>query len=453
MIIERIYDRKLAQASYFVGCAATGEAIVIDPLRDIAPYQELATLHGMTISSVAETHIHADYLSGTRELSAATGARMILSDEGDADWKYQFAHDPLVTLVKDGDSFKIGNLRFDVVHTPGHTPEHIALVLTDTPAGDVPHSAFTGDFLFVGDVGRPDLLERAANLAGTMEQGARVLFQSIQRTVSWSDSLLIWPAHGAGSACGKSLGGSPVSSMGYERATNWAFQIHSEQEFVDAVLAGQPEPPVYFAEMKRLNKVGPTVLGDQRPLANLRSAIGFHVDVRDADTIRGKMFDGSLVIPRGNGFTNWAGWLLAYNQPVTLIAENQAMADQAVRDLQTIGLDIAAGWIKPDDVAASCGPMAGTSWDQVRETDFVLDVRGINEWSAGHHPRAVHIPLGNLTARVGELPRDQRIVVHCQGGGRSPIAMSILRRGGFTDIAEIPAGFKPYVGPSAVGQL
>ena len=213
MIIRNFYNDKLAAATYLVGCGATGEAILIDPLRNIAPYLQKAKDEGLRIVAVTETHIHADFLSGLRQVVAETGATGYLSDEGDSDWKYAFAGETGMKLVKHGDKILVGNLSLEVIHTPGHTPEHISFLLVDHPAGDTPHSLFTGDFIFAGDVGRPDLLERAAHVVGTMEKGARVLYNSIKETSELPDSLLIWPAHGAGSACGKSLGGSPVTSL------------------------------------------------------------------------------------------------------------------------------------------------------------------------------------------------------------------------------------------------
>ncbi|MEQ1933412.1 MAG: MBL fold metallo-hydrolase, partial [Fimbriimonadaceae bacterium] len=184
MILKRVYEENLAQASYLVGCAASGVAIVIDPNRDIEKYLELAHGEGLRIVAVAETHIHADYLSGSLELARLTGAKLYLSDEGGQDWKYDLPEAPFVHLVRDGDQFQVGNLRFDVLATPGHTPEHISFVLTDLPATADPYGVFTGDFIFVGDVGRPDLLERAAGFEGTMAQGAADLFHSIQRFLS-----------------------------------------------------------------------------------------------------------------------------------------------------------------------------------------------------------------------------------------------------------------------------
>ena len=441
MIIRNFYDEKLAQASYLVGCAVTGEAIVIDPLRDIDQYLAMATAQNLHITAVTETHIHADFLSGTRELSAATGATMYLSDEGDNQWKYAFADDPKAVLMKDGFKIEVGNLTLEAVHTPGHTPEHMSFLLVDHLASEVPHSFFTGDFIFIGDVGRPDLLERAANFIGTMEKGARVLFNSIKKIEHLPDSLLIWPAHGAGSACGKSLGGSPVSSLGYERRSNWAFQIHNEDKFVDEVLSGQPEPPYYFKEMKRLNKIGPTVLGHMPKVDRVTTAKGPLVDVRSAETIRGNYYDKSLVIPSGKGLTNWAGWLLKYDEPVTLIADSRAQADQAARDMATIGLDVVTAWISPNDLDPSgFRPFQTTTCQVLDGTEMVLDVRGINEYKNVHLASSVHIPLGYLRDRLSELPRDQKIVVHCASGGRSPIAVSILKQAGFENVFEISGG-------------
>ena len=202
MLLKRFYDNGLAQASYLIGCSATGEAIVVDANRDVEQYVRAASDEGLRVTHVTETHIHADFVSGSRELAARTGAKLLLSDEGGPEWRYAFAAAADATLLRDGDSFMVGNIRFDVLHTPGHTPEHLSFLVTDTPATDRPMGAITGDFIFVGDVGRPDLLERAANVAGTMRASAQALFRSIQRFKQLPDSLQIWPGHGAGSACG-----------------------------------------------------------------------------------------------------------------------------------------------------------------------------------------------------------------------------------------------------------
>ncbi len=264
MFVKRFFESSLAQASYLIGCQAAGEAIVIDANRDVDQYIAAAADEGLRITHVTETHIHADYVSGSRELAQKTGASLELSDEGDQDWKYQFAH---ARKLKHGDRITIGNISLDVLHTPGHTPEHLTFLVTDGAAADRPIAAITGDFVFVGDVGRPDLLERAANIKGTMEAGARTLWKSLRAFASQEDWLQIWPGHGAGSACGKGISAIPSSTLGYEKRFNWAFNVKSEDDFVTAVLAGQPEPPTYFARMKRINKEGPALLG------------GFHLPV------------------------------------------------------------------------------------------------------------------------------------------------------------------------------
>lgn len=441
MIIRNFYDTKLAQASYLIGCAATGEAIIVDPLRDIAQYIAMADSLGLHISAVTETHIHADFLSGTRELSAATGATMYLSDEGGVDWTYSFGNDPKVVLMKHGYRIVVGNLSLIALHTPGHTPEHMSYLLTDHPAGETPHSLFSGDFIFVGDVGRPDLLERAANMAGTMEKGARILHQSLQKLSDLPDSLLVWPAHGAGSACGKSLGGSPVTSLGYERRTNWAFQIDSEDRFVDEVLSGQPEPPVYFKMMKHLNKVGPAVLGSLPNVARTTNVVGRLIDARPPQVVREGAYEGATVLPVGKAFTNWSGWLLAYDEPVTLIALSQEDANTAARDMATIGLDVVSGWVHPDDLGSrKTSPIEAIDATEIKPDDFVLDVRGINERRAERLDGTCHIPLGELSKRTDELPKSGRLVVYCASAGRTPTAISLLRQQGFTNVVEIRGG-------------
>jgi hydroxyacylglutathione hydrolase len=233
MLIKRFYDDKLAQASYLVGCAATGEALVVDPNRDVEQFVEAAEREGMRITHITETHIHADFVSGARELAERTGGTLYLSAEGGDQWQYEFAGDADAVLLKDGDSFRVGNVQIDVLHTPGHTPEHLSFVVTDTAGADRPMGVFTGDFIFVGDVGRPDLLERAAKYAGTMEEGARVLYGSLQKfKTALPDYVQLWPGHGAGSACGKALGAVPQTTLGYEKLFNWGLAAGTEDEFV-----------------------------------------------------------------------------------------------------------------------------------------------------------------------------------------------------------------------------
>lgn len=462
MVIERFYSRPLAHASYLVGCAATGEAIVIDAGQDLDPYLALAEREGLRITAVTETHIHADYLSGTRALAARTGAKMFLTDEGPADWKYEFANDPSVTLVRHGDRITIGNLWLDVWHTPGHTPEHISFVLTDTPASQDPVAAFTGDFIFVGDVGRPDLLERAAGFEGTMEAGAKVLFNSIQSFLAeMPDHLLIFPAHGAGSACGKNLGGVPVSSLGYEKKVNWGLKVAISEKFVNEVLSGQPEPPRYFAEMKARNKLGLTSQTVGRMPVRMA---GFSddrlvVDIRGAGEYGIAHRAGSLNIPYSKSFLSHAGAVLPYDQGYILLSEDEGTARRAAAELALIGIDQLAGWIPASllDHNKAKGHLDEMTAAEMKSAQkagaLVLDVRGRNETAGGMLPGAINIPFPELARRHGELPHDRQIVVHCQAGGRSPVAASYLRYLGFERVANLPGGYEEIQGEAEATEV
>ena len=462
MIVTRFFEPAIAQASYLIGCAATGEAIVIDPNRDITPYLAAAAREGVRITCVTETHIHADFASGARELAHATGARLLLSDEGDADWKYAFAHEG--RLLHHGDRITIGNIHIDVVHTPGHTPEHLTFLITDGAAADRPIAAATGDFLFVGDVGRPDLLEKAAKIAGTMEAGARTLWRSLRAFAAHEDWLQIWPGHGAGSACGKGISAIPCSTLGYERRFNWAFAVKSEDEFVTKVLEGQPDPPTYFATMKALNKRGPDLRRTSLPphldgtrLLPLVQAGALVVDTRAAEAFAEQHVPGTLNLATGGSFVTWAGWLLPYDADLYLIARDAGddTVAELVRQLALIGLDRVAGVFGPDAIpqAVAAGatpgvvpqttPAALAARLAAGEVD-VLDVRHDSEWSAGHIAGATHIPLGHLTARLAELPSGRPLVVHCKGGTRSAIAASLLGRLGRTGVIDMPGGFDAW---------
>jgi len=326
MLLKYFYDPKLAQASYMVGCAKTGEALVVDPNREIDQYLKAAKQEGLRITHVTETHIHADYVSGSRELAAATGAMLFLSDMDDADWKYRFAHEPNVILVREGDNWMVGNVRIEAVHTPGHTPEHLTFLVTDTVAANKPIGAFTGDFLFVGDVGRPDLLEEAAGAKGSSEAGARQQFHSVARFKQLPDYLQIWPGHGAGSACGKALGAIPSTTLGYEKLFNPAFQFDNEDAFVDWLLDGQPEVPRYFSRMKRVNRQGPELLEnlpvpprlDAAALDAALEAGEFIIDLRSNDEYARAGLRGAVNIAAGdNSFLTYVGWFLDYDKPVT----------------------------------------------------------------------------------------------------------------------------------------
>jgi hydroxyacylglutathione hydrolase len=463
MIFHRFFDDKLAQASYLIGCVATGEALVIDANRDVEPYVRAAEREGLRIVAVTETHIHADYLSGSRELARRTGAKLHLSDCGDADWKYLFAKADGVRLLNEGDEIVVGNVKVRVLHTPGHTPEHLSFLVIDGAATSEPMGVVTGDFVFCGDVGRPDLLEKAVQVAGSAEKAAKVLWKSLEKFRALPDHLSVWPGHGAGSACGKGMSAVPSSTVGYEKRVNWAFNVKSEAEFVSGVLAGQPEPPAYFATMKKLNKEGPRILGGLKlpPLLDF-AALGAQgavlVDLRTAADFAAGHLPGALSIPLNKSFTTWAGSLLPYDRDIQLIFPDRDAAglSEAVRDLALIGLDRIAGYWTVDAIEwwrEQGKPLATVATMTVDElakalpkgSHNVIDVRARSEWDAGHLPEAIHIPLAELEGRLAEVPTDRPLVMQCQGGGRSMIASSLLQAHGITEVTNLTGGYGAWV--------
>ena len=466
MFFRELYDHALAQASYVIGCQATGEAIVIDPLRDPAPYRDVARAEGLRITHITETHIHADFVSGARELRAATGGRLYLSAEGGPEWQYAFAAQDDAVLLHDGDTIMVGNIQLDVLHTPGHTPEHLAFVVTDRPRGAGPKGILTGDFVFVGDVGRPDLLERAAGIADTMEAGARTLFRSLHRFRALPDHLQVWPGHGAGSACGKALGAVPSSTVGYEKLSNWGVAEADEAAFVAAVLDGQPEPPRYFAVMKRINREGPPVLGRSPAAPRLASndvvvatssRSRWMLDLRPASEYADGAIDGSVSLPYSKSFSTWAGSIIPVTDEIVLMSDGESDAvSWAVRDLSRIGFDRIVGWVDAREALAAARD-AGQAVHRIPQTSVtdvpsqradgaatVIDVRGRTEWDAGHIDGALHVPLGDLRQRLDELPATP-LLVHCQSGVRSAVATSLLHRLGRQDAVNIRGGFAAWI--------
>ncbi|HEY9226725.1 MAG TPA: rhodanese-like domain-containing protein [Gemmatimonadaceae bacterium] len=460
MLLERFYNDLLAQSSYLIACQDSHTAIVVDPNRDIDRYIEAAAHHKLTIAYVTETHIHADFVSGARDLARKTGAKLLVSGEGGEDWSYRFAKSDGARLLRHGNVIELGDVRISVRHTPGHTPEHIAFLVTDLAASDRPLGMVTGDFVFVGDVGRPDLLERAANVSGTMDAMARQLFHSIRALEDLPDHLQLWPGHGAGSACGKSLGALPSTTLGYERIANWAFQIDDEEKFVREVLADQPEPPKYFAMMKAVNRDGPAPapehnalpeigLADFERLASQGVAM---IDVRSTADFASGHIPKTINIPTGSSFATWAGSLIRYDQDMVLLADDPKRIAKARHGLALIGLDRVIG---------RAGAQLRDAWKQTRgslgtvrvmpvqelaeaKDRRVIDVRGASEWKEGHMANAEHRFLGNLLSNIADLPRDTPIAVHCQGGTRSAIAASLLQKEGFTDVANVAGGIQAW---------
>jgi len=440
MFFKQIFDKKLAQYSYLIGCQASGEAIVIDPLRDIDLYDELATEENLKITAAVDTHIHADYVSGLREF-AEKGVIVYASDEGGTDWKYEWLKDSDYSyhLLKDGDDFSIGNIRFDVLHTPGHTPESLSFLVTDGAATDEPLGILTGDFVFVGDIGRPDLLETAAGQTGTMTPAAQTLFRSVEDFKNLPEYLQLWPGHGAGSACGKALGAVPVSTVGYELRFSPAFKAaDSEQQFVDFILDGQPEPPLYFGRMKTVNREGPAVLGEiKKPprisLDEVQREKGIVIDTRERhDYMKGHL-PGSILASYGKNFNTIAGSYVDPDRGIYLIIEEDR-AEQAYRDLIRVGLDRIRGYITPSDLEAYSGEL-----QQVEAVDFgyvlrhyqdgnrqVLDVRSGSEYDEEHIPGALNIPHTRLAECLNLVPEEKELIIHCGSGQRASYAAGLL---------------------------
>lgn len=464
-ILRRFYEDSLAQASYVLGCTRTKQALVIDPSREVEQYLAAAAAEGLRITRVTETHVHADFVSGVRELTARTGARPCLSDAGPAEWKYRYASTDDAQLLNHGDVIEIGDVHVQALHTPGHTPEHVTFMVTETAKTAMPLGAFTGDFIFAGDVGRPDLLERAAGLSGTMRQGAAQLFRSLQEFQRFPDHLQLWPGHGAGSPCGKSLSAIPQTTLGYERAVNWAFAINEEGEFVDKVLEGQPDPPRYYATMKRVNRDGPRVVGVRpqlptitaRDFGTLLDEGAAIIDTRPADAFAGKHIQGTINIPFGKSFLIWAGSVLPYDAPLYIITshEDSGLAQSIAKKLSLIGLDDVLGyapwellsaWRSRTHPTTSMRQTAAAELRQRIRTDElqIVDVRNGYEWAAGHIEGARNIPLAHLADRAHELDPDRPVVVHCQMGGRSAVAASVLEARGFRSVMNLAGGYKAW---------
>ncbi len=454
MLLRYFYDEKLAQASYMVGCVATGEALVVDPARNVLTYLRAAEKEGLRITHVTETHIHADFVSGSRELAAATGATIYLSDMGDANWKYAYADEPNVILVRDGDSWKVGNIKVDVLHTPGHTPEHIAFMITDTAGADKPMGVFTGDFLFVGDVGRPDLLEEAAGYKGTKDIGARQQFHTVERFKKLPDYLQIWPGHGAGSACGKALGAIPSTTLGYEKLFNPAFNFEREDAFVAWLLDGQPEPPKYFAQMKKINKIGPPLISslptpvnyDRATLDAVLEDGGQVFDLRNRGQYAASHVPGTINVPADNsGFVTYMGWLVDYDRPVYVLLPSVDSEREILADLRSIGIDYVPGYFSPDVLTHRTQALPVVTARELakrlpQNNIVIVDVRGKSEYDEKHIVGAKHIPLGYLRDRLATLPKDRTIVTHCASGYRSQIAASLLEAAGFENVLSLNEG-------------
>ncbi|WP_311478688.1 MBL fold metallo-hydrolase [uncultured Gulosibacter sp.] len=457
MLIERIYDEDLAQAAYLIGCQATGEAIIVDGRRDLKPLLDLAAAHGMKVVAAAETHIHADYLSGTREIAAATGATAYVSGEGGTDWQYDFD----AKRLHDGDTIKIGNITIEAVHTPGHTPEHLSYLVTDGAFADEPGYFLTGDFVFSGDLGRPDLLDEAAGGVDTRFVGAKQQFQSLkEKFLTLPDHVMVYPGHGAGSACGKALGALPSTTVGYERRFAWwakYLDANDEQGFVDELLAGQPDAPAYFGRMKRQNRQGPVVMGQRPALTELDPTVvqqGIDAgelvffDTRPADQINACTVRGSVAVPSLGKIATWGGWVFdpeTDKRGLVVYAADTDAAQLIADHLVRVGIDDVRGYLSSIDGLDTFTPeiVPVTKVDGFDRAEL-LDVRAKNEYAAGHLPGAVQLHAGRLLWNQDQLPQDGKVLLYCQSGMRATVAANTLRARGY-NVAQVDGSYNAWV--------
>ncbi|MCC9204320.1 MBL fold metallo-hydrolase [Arthrobacter sp. zg-Y769] len=457
MLLERIYDEDLAQASYLIGCQRTGEAVVVDARRDISTYLRLAAANGLRIAAVTETHIHADYLSGTRELAAATGAEMYVSGEGGRDWQYRFE----AARLHDGDTIRLGNVTLKALHTPGHTPEHLSFLVTDGAFADTPGYLLSGDFVFSGDLGRPDLLDEAAGGVDTRFEGARQIFRSLQeKFLSLPDHVQVYPGHGSGSACGKALGALPSTTVGYERLYAWwgkHLAAGDEQGFVDELLDGQPDAHAYFGRMKRENRQGPAVMGDRAPLPGLAADdvarrlaqdTATFVDTRPHTEVHWGTVAGALNIPAGKKTASFGAWAVdpeTDERPLVLLASDQDAAQEMWDQLVRVGVDRVAGYITSLDGLPQTTPRL-IQPEELEGFDaaLVLDVRNRTEHSAGHIPGSRQLSAGRVLWNLDQLPAEGTIVTYCQSGVRNSVAASTLRRAGY-DVLELDGSYAGWI--------
>ena len=452
MILHQFYLNCLAHASYLVGDEASGVAAVIDPQRDIQQYLAFAEQHGLRIAHVILTHFHADFIAGHLELRDRVGARIYLGAKAKAEYAF--------TPLADGDRIEMGSVRLQAIETPGHTPESISIAVYDRGRSDEPYAVLTGDTLFVGDVGRPDL--RAALGWSAADLGA-LLYDSLRtKLLALPDASLVYPAHGAGSLCGKAIGKETVSTIGEQRRLNYALQPMSESAFVDLVTADQPDAPAYFTYDAVLNSKERPTLDEALALElnpmtleialALQRTGGQILDTRDSGEFAAAHLAGSINIGLGGQYATWAGSLLSHDRPIVIIADPGREHEAATR-LGRIGFDHIVGYLKdglhslearPDLTATTERVSAPLAAERLSEGALAVDVRTPGERSQKSVAGSVGIPLSQLAERAKELPKDRPLIVYCAGGYRSSIAASLLQQQGFTQVSEIAGGLAAW---------
>jgi glyoxylase-like metal-dependent hydrolase (beta-lactamase superfamily II)/rhodanese-related sulfurtransferase len=455
MILKQYYLGCLAHASYLVADEATREAAIVDPQRDVEQYLADAARDGLAIKYVFLTHFHADFLAGHIELRNRTGAAIYLGARAQAEYAF--------TAVKEGDEVVLGDVTLRVLETPGHTPEGISILVFDRKiSADEPRAVLTGDTLFIGDVGRPDLL---ASLGATAQELGEMLHDSItNKLMRLPDATVVYPAHGAGSLCGKNLSKETSSTIGEQKRYNYALQPMSKEAFLALVTADQPDAPDYFVHDAMENRRERPALDESmsrslRPMAlgevlAMQAAGAQVLDVREAADFEGAHLAGTINIGLKGQYATWSGTILKHDRPIVVIAD-PGDEPEAIMRLGRIGFDNVAGYLeggmtaladRPDLVATTARITARALAERIAEgrAPAILDVRGPKEWEAGHLDGAVHIPLNQLSDRLAEVPAGRPLVVHCQGGYRSAIAASLLKKHGAAEPLDLVGGYKAW---------
>ncbi len=450
MYFEQFYLTCLSHASYMLG--SDGIAAVVDPQRDVGIYLEEAEKHGLSIQYVIETHLHADFVSGHRELAALTGAQIYLGAKAGA----SFPHVP----VKDGDELAFGKCRLKFLETPGHTVESISVVVTDLEKPEHPLAVLTGDTLFIGDVGRPDL-------SGDMtpQQLAGMLFDSLHtKLLKLPDEVLVYPAHGAGSLCGRQMSSERSSTIGKEKISNYALRPTNREEFVQLLTSELPERPGYFALDVEINRAGAAPLKDLQPIPRLRPGEliarqeqgAIVLDTRPAAQYAAAHIPGSIQIGLTGQYASYAAILLGLNSEIVLVAEDDAAVQESRMRLARVGIervtgyleDGIAGWTREGLPVDEIPQITVQQLDQLVKEDpggiQIVDVRRPAEWQAGHLERALHKPLDKLTTMLDDLDAAKPIAVHCKSGYRSSAATSLLQRAGYKQVMNVIGGFDAW---------
>lgn len=460
MFFHQRFIPGLAIYSYLVGDEKTKQCAVIDPTRDVEEYLLIARREGLRITHVLETHVHADFVSGSNELKGRLGdeVKIVCSGLGGAEWTPPYAD----VVAKDGEQIELGDVKIQAFHTPGHTLEHVCWALFDhSRSKEVPWLLFTGDFLFVGDVGRPDLLGVEAR-----KVLAHQLYQSVfHKLPVMPDITEIFPGHGAGSLCGKAIGSRSSSTVGFERRFNVALVDKPEDQWVGDLLAGMPLAPPYFRRMKQVNRTGPAILGAELPGHKRWTAKQMFerscddcliVDTRSKESFAAAHIPNSINIPFGHNLPTWAGWVLPYERPTLIVLDEPGHMAEVSTHLLRVGFDDIRGDLEGGIEAWETAGYPLTTLPTISVHDlnrklkesgarpFVLDVRTEKEWEAGHIDSAAHVHGGTLQERFDEVPRDRPVAVICGTGYRASIAASFLQREGYVEVCNVIGGMAAW---------